>query len=471
VAGELAGLPAVPPPAGAVPGQLAYVIYTSGSTGTPKGAMVTHAGVVNRLVWAAKRFGLGSGDRMLHKTPFSFDVSAGELFGSLIAGVPLVLARPEGHRDPGYLARMIDEHQVTVVHFVPSMLGAFLEAVESGGLSGLLGSLRLLLCSGEALPAGLAARCAQLLPRVELHNLYGPTETSIDVTHWPVGAAGVVPIGRPVANTRVYVVDERLRLRPVGVPGELCVGGVQVGRGYLGRPGLTASRFVPDPFMGDGGRLYRTGDRVRWLDGGVLEFLGRFDDQVKLRGFRVEPGEAEAVLRAHPQVADAAVVARPGHGQGELVLVAYLVRAAGDAPGDRDLQAWCGRRLPDYLIPSRFVWLDRLPLTSSGKLDRQALPDPAPVTAATPVPPGSPIEQIIAGIWADVLGTTAPIGIHDNFFDLGGHSLAATRIATRIQAEFAMDLPLSVLFTSPTVEGLAAALELAVMAATEGEPK
>ncbi|HVR96883.1 MAG TPA: amino acid adenylation domain-containing protein, partial [Thermoanaerobaculia bacterium] len=299
---------------------LAYVIYTSGSTGTPKGAMVPHRGIVNRLLWMQEAYPLAPGDRVLQKTPFSFDVSLGELFGPLLAGARLVFARPEGHKDPAYLAELIAREGITSLHFVPSMLGAFLEVGAD------LSSVRRVLASGEALPLELVRRFFEKVPGVELLNLYGPTEASVEVSVWACDPERLaVPIGRPISNLRLHVVNRELRPQPAGIPGELLLGGVGLARGYLGRPDLTAAAFVPDPFA-EGGRLYRTGDLCRLLPDGNVEFLGRIDHQVKVRGFRIELGEIETVLGQHPGVARAVVVVL------EERLVAYLVLRAGDAP-------------------------------------------------------------------------------------------------------------------------------------------
>ncbi|HEX7240969.1 MAG TPA: amino acid adenylation domain-containing protein, partial [Longimicrobiaceae bacterium] len=355
------------------PDHLAYVIYTSGSTGRPKGAMNAHRGVVNRLRWMQERYALAPGDVVLQKTPFSFDVSVWEFFWPLMTGARLVLARPEGHRDPEYLSELIEREGVTTLHFVPSMLQAFLEAGEPERC----GSVRRVVCSGEALSPEVAGRFHGRLPGAELHNLYGPTEAAVDVTyHACVPGEATIPIGRPVANTRIHVLDPWMGPVPAGVPGELYIGGVQVGRGYHGRPELTAERFVPDPFSTEAGaRLYRTGDRARWLATGEVEYLGRTDHQVKVRGFRIEPGEIESVLLRDPRVRECAVVARED-APGDRRLVAYLVPADGEAPDADALRAVLHAAVPEYMVPSAFVLLDALPLTPSGKTDRRALPAP-----------------------------------------------------------------------------------------------
>ncbi|HEV2147889.1 MAG TPA: amino acid adenylation domain-containing protein, partial [Longimicrobiaceae bacterium] len=431
--GEVDAEPEARPRAAVSAGSLAYVIYTSGSTGRPKGAMNEHRGVVNRLLWMQEEYGLDASDAVLQKTPFSFDVSVWEFFWPLMTGARMVVARPEGHRDPVYLSELIEREGVTTLHFVPSMLHAFLQAGEPERC----GSLKRVVCSGEALAFELQERFAGKLPGVELHNLYGPTEAAVDVTYWacvPGDGRGVVPIGRPVANTRILVLDGSLNPVPAGVSGELFIGGVQVGRGYLGRPELTAERFVPDPLGTEpGARLYRTGDRVRWLPDGVLEYLGRMDFQVKVRGFRIELGEIESVLLAHPAVREAAVVAR-GDGAGGQRLAAYVVpAAAGEDPSPGDLRAHLLERVPEYMVPGAFVLLEALPLTPNGKLDRRALPDPAPAAAAAAsgyTAPSTPAERILAELWAELLRVER-VGVHENFFELGGDSILSIQIVAR----------------------------------------
>jgi amino acid adenylation domain-containing protein len=450
---SIASESADPVPAGVSPDGLAYVIYTSGSTGRPKGAMNTHRGIVNRLLWMQAEYGLGTHDAVLQKTPFSFDVSVWEFFWPLATGARLVVARPGGHGDPAYLSEVVEREGITTLHFVPSMLRMFLEHGDAQRC----GSVRRVVSSGEALSADLAARFFQRLPRAELHNLYGPTEAAVDVTAWacsPADADHAVPIGRPVANTRVYVLDREGGPVPVGVSGELHLGGVQVGRGYLGRPSLTAERFVPDPFSGDAGaRLYRTGDLARWRTDGALEYLGRMDHQVKVRGFRIEPGEIEAVLATHPAVREAVVVAREGD-SGEARLVAYAV-VEGEAPSADALRTFLRERLPEHMVPSGFVPLDAFPLSPSGKIDRKALPAPdgAERGGAAFVAPRSEVEATLAGIWSGVLGVER-VGVHDHFFDRGGSSLLAVQVVSRVHQAFGVSLPLHTLFQAPTIEAL-----------------
>ncbi|MER8033008.1 non-ribosomal peptide synthase/polyketide synthase [Streptomyces bauhiniae] len=425
----------------------AYVIYTSGSTGRPKGVVVPHVGIVNRLLWMQDAYGLTGEDRVLQKTPSSFDVSVWEFFWPLITGAALVIARPEGHRDPAYLVRLIREQGITTVHFVPSMLQLFLEEPSAAECTG----LRRVMCSGEALPAALTRRFHEVLT-AGLHNLYGPTEASVDVTATEIGpGATTVPIGRPVWNTRTYVLDAGLKPVPPGVAGELYLAGVQLARGYLDRPALTAERFVADPFSGPGARMYRTGDLARWTADGALEYLGRTDDQAKVRGFRVEPGEIEAVLTSHPSVAGAAVVVR------DQALVAYVV-PAHQMLDTAVLRAHVSATLPAHMVPAAYVTLDALPLTPNGKLDRRALPDPDFSTDGAL--PRTPREEILCGLFADVLDLDR-VGVHDDFFALGGHSLAAMRLVSRVRAALGADLSLRAVFDAPTPARLAARLDAA----------
>ncbi|HYW05472.1 MAG TPA: amino acid adenylation domain-containing protein, partial [Longimicrobium sp.] len=449
-----------PARAGLTPDHVAYVIYTSGSTGTPKGVMNAHRGVVNRLAWMHRAYGLGAGEAVLQKTPYTFDVSVWEFFWPLAVGARLVVARPGGHRDPAYLVDTIVGEGITTLHFVPSMLRAFL---EHAGVERCPAPLRVM-CSGEALPAALTRRFHERLPGAELHNLYGPTEAAVDVTAWRcvAGAGDVVPIGRPMANVRIYLLDGRMSPVPTGVAGELYIGGVQVARGYLGQPGLTAERFVPDPFGGAGARLYRTGDLARWLGDGAIEYLGRNDFQVKVRGFRIEPGEIEARLTEHPGVREAVVLARedaPGEGR----LVAYYLGAAGA----EELRAHLAARLPEYMVPAAFARLEAMPLTASGKLDRRALPAPeedAYARRGYEAPVGD-TEVALAEIWAEVLGVER-VSRGDNFFHLGGHSLQVVRVVERMRRR-GLHAEVGTLFTAPTPAGLAAlvgrtSLEVAV---------
>jgi amino acid adenylation domain-containing protein len=444
-----------PDGAGLTPGHLAYVIYTSGSTGRPKGVANEHRGVVNRLAWMRQVHGLGADEAVLQKTPFSFDVSVWELFWPLVSGARLVVARPGGHRDPGYLAEAIRRFGIGTAHFVPSMLQAFLEHPDADGCTG----LRRVVCSGEALPAALARRVDERLPRAALFNLYGPTEAAVDVTWWRCRAADAgtrVPIGRPVANSRIYVLDRGGEPVPVGVVGELYIGGVQVARGYPGRPGLTAERFVPDPFGGEpGARLYRTGDLGRWRPDGAIEFLGRNDFQVKIRGFRVEPGEIEAPLREYPAVREALVVARED-AAGDPRLVAYYL---ADEPIAVDaLKAHLALRLPAHMVPAAYVWLEAYPLTPSGKVDRGALPAPEGDAYARRVyeAPVGETERALAEIWSELLGVER-VGRRDDFFELGGHSLLIVKLIERMRRR-GLYAEVGTLFTVPVLAELAEAV-------------
>lgn len=448
--------PAGAPAAAALhPSQPAYVIYTSGSTGRPKGVVVPHSAIVNRLRWMQAEYGLESGDRVLQKTPSSFDVSVWEFFWPLLAGATLVIARPGGHRDPSYLADLIARESVTTTHFVPSMLELFLQEPAAAACH----ALRRVVCSGETLSASLAARFHGMLGWCALHNLYGPTEAAVDVTAWactPEACAGLarIPIGRPIWNTRMYVLDPGLQPLPVGATGELYIAGDGLALGYLNRPALTAARFIADPHGPAGSRMYRTGDLARWRADGTLEFLGRSDDQVKIRGLRIEPGEIESALKRHPGVQQAAVVVQEDSG-GSKVLVAYCVPGAGERLDDFSLRAHVAQRVPEYMVPSAFVILAELPLGPSGKLDRRALPVP---TAGNPGPghvaPRSAVEKKLAGLWASALHMEK-VGIHDSFFDLGGHSLMAMQLGMKIREHLHPDFPPAELYNRHTIAELA----------------
>lgn len=444
---------------------LAYVIYTSGSTGRPKGVQIEQRAILNRLLWMQDAYQLTAEDRVLQKTPFSFDVSVWEFFWPLLFGAQLVLAHPTGHKDSAYLRTLIQTEQITTVHFVPPMLQVLLDQPDIAACR----SLRRVICSGEALPYELQERCFAQLGSSELHNLYGPTEAAVDVTGWSCrrnDTRHIVPIGFPVANTQLYVLDQNLQLVPVGVVGELYIGGVQVARGYLNRPDLTAERFVPNPFetptvgcapVSRGTRLYRTGDRVRWLPDGAIEYLGRLDMQVKVRGFRIELGEIEAVLLEHPSVRTAVVLLRtdtPGHQR----LVAYIVPTALSSFPNLDmLRTYLMARLPLSMIPSAFVVLEDLPQTPSGKIDRQALPPPGnerPRLREAYVAPQSEIEEQIAKLLQEIL-QVAQVGMNDNFFELGGHSLLLVQLQSRLQEVFGYAVPIVQLFRHSTVQSLA----------------
>ncbi|MFL9674215.1 amino acid adenylation domain-containing protein [Pseudomonas marginalis] len=427
-------------------GLAAYVIYTSGSTGQPKGVINDHAGVVNRLLWMQDEYGLTAQDRVLQKTPFSFDVSVWEFFWPLFTGACLVMARPGGHKDPAYLCDVIEAERISTLHFVPSMLDVFL---AHGDVSQAAGLVRVI-CSGEALPGSLVRRFKQQLPGSELHNLYGPTEAAVDVTAW--NCAGAVtpdntPIGKPIANTRMYLLDGQLQPVPRGVVGELFIGGVQVARGYLNRPELTAERFLKDPFSA--GRMYRTGDVGRYLPDGTIEYLGRNDDQVKVRGLRIELGEIQARLTEYAAVNEAAVVARDDH------LVAYYTGVRSEIEA---LRGHLLQHLPEFMVPAIFVHLEALPLSPNGKLDRKALPAPGAdsVRVREYEAPQGDTEVTLASLWAELLNVER-VGRHDNFFELGGHSLLAVSLIGRMR-RLGLSADVKVLFGQPTLCALAAAL-------------
>ncbi|CAJ3765793.1 D-alanine--poly(phosphoribitol) ligase, subunit 1 [Burkholderia pseudomallei] len=434
--------------------RLAYVIYTSGSSGEPKGVMNEHRGVVNRLWWMQQTYALDERDAVLQKTPFSFDVSVWEFFWPLMSGARLVIAKPEGHKDPAYLSELIDRERVTTLHFVPSMLQAFLE--DEGAARG-CGSVKRVMCSGEALPPSLVKRFYRCLPDARLHNLYGPTEAAVDVTAWACDAeegGASVPIGRPIANTRIYILDGYGQPVPRGVAGELYIGGVQVARGYLNRPELTRERFVDDPFVA-GGRLYKTGDLARWRTDGSLEYLGRNDFQVKIRGFRIELGEIEAQLAKVAGVRETVVLARDsGSPAGEKRLVAYYTGNADVAA----LREQATRHLPAYMVPSAYVRLDAWPLTPNGKLDRRALPAPADdayARAEYEAPQGAK-EEALAAIWRELLHVER-ISRHDNFFELGGHSLLVIGLSEKLRAA-GLHADVRVVYRASTLADLAAHL-------------
>ncbi len=444
---------------GLTPRHLAYVIYTSGSTGQPKGVMNEHHGVANRMLWMQQAYPHSSADSVLHKTPIGFDVSVREIFLTLIAGARLVQARPDGHRDPGYLIDLIARERITIVGFVPSMLQVFLDHPRAASCSG----IKRIFCGGETLPGALARRCRAEFPDARLHNLYGPTEAAVSVTAWDCpddGIPDVVPLGRPGANTRIYILDERLAPVPRGVRGELFIAGCQVARGYFNRPELTSERFLADPFhVGSDARMYRTGDLGRQCADGNIEYLGRNDFQVKIRGQRVELGEIETQLRNLAHVGQAAVVASDVGGGG-LALVAYVV-AAGDPPSSSSLPGeWRQQlqmRLPAHMVPAAFVLLPEMPVTANGKLDLNALPAPDAETRSPDAheSPRSPLEAQLVAMWRDLL-QREQVSTTANFFELGGHSLLLTRLHNQILARCGIELPLKHLFAAQTIREQAA---------------
>ncbi len=436
-----------PSPTTPTPDDAAYVIYTSGSTGEPKGVVVEHRAIVNRLLWMQAHYGFDASDRILQKTPITFDVSVWELFLPLMTGAVLVMAPPEAHRDPLAIAALVRGQRVTTLHFVPSMLAAFLAEPAVRGLA-----VRRVFCSGEELPAELRDRFHRLM-RAELHNLYGPTEAAVDVSWWPAGPddrSAPVPIGFPVWNTRLYVLDAQRRPLPPGVVGDLYLGGVQLARGYLGRPDLTAERFVADPFVA-GQRLYVTGDLARWRPDGTVVFLGRSDQQIKIRGLRIELGEIEAAIAASGLARQAAVIAREDQ-PGVRRIVAYVVPAEGFDP--ERLRRQVASRVPDYMVPAAFLALDALPVTANGKLDRAALPAPGFAPSRTR-PLASDTERRVAALFASQLGLAADLGGDDDFFALGGDSLSAVALLLQVRERFGRDPGLGALFEEPTVAGFA----------------
>jgi amino acid adenylation domain-containing protein len=459
---------------------LAYVIYTSGSTGQPKGVMVAHRSICNYILWMQDTYPLSGADGVLQKTAFSFDVSVWEFFWPLTTGARLVLARPEGHKDSAYLVSLIQEQQITTVHFGPAMLSVVLDEPALEQCS----SLRQVLCGGEALSYELQERFFARLP-VALSNRYGPTEATINATSWHCqrdSKRHVVPIGFPIANTRIYLLDPYGQPVPIGVAGEMYIGGTPVSRGYLNHPHLTAERFVPDSFSSEGGaRLYRTGDVARYLPDGAIEFLGRVDQQVKIRGFRIEPGEIEAVLRQHPLVREAVVIAREDT-PGDKRLVAYVVpnlrSRTTHGPAENfslltsQLHDVLKKQLPDYMLPTSFVMLESLPLTSSGKVDRLALPAPDYSHIELEksfVAPSTPLEKAVAESWCLALDINK-VGIHDNFFSLGGHSLLATKIISHLRTSLGVNVSLPRFFEAPTIAQLAEIITQMKMQGTTSRP-
>ena len=433
-----------------LPAQLAYAIYTSGSTGRPKGAGISQGSFAHHLAWRHRYFGMRPGDKTLQKTSIGFDTSLWEIGETLASGATLVLAQPGGQRDSSYLVDAIRRHGVTALDFVPSMLGVFLDEKDLA----LCTSVRRIETGGESLPLDLHRRVRETFG-VYPHNGYGPTEACVNATLWspgPDARPSAVAIGRPIDNARLYVCDAAGGPVPLGIPGELSIAGPGLGRGYLGRPDLTAAKFVPDPWNGPGGRLYRTGDLVRYQPDGTLAFVGRIDQQVKVRGYRIELREVESVVRQHPAVRDAAVLVQ---GEGSNVqLVAFVVASAEVSVAE--LRAFAGNLLPDYMVPGGWGFLDELPLTASGKLDRRALAARGGIEGqrgAGHVAPGNPVEELLCSLWARLLGRDE-VGTRDNFFALGGHSLLAIQVVNSIREALAVNLPLRELFKNPTIAEL-----------------
>ncbi|MFF1717787.1 amino acid adenylation domain-containing protein [Streptomyces sviceus] len=433
------------------PDSPAYVLYTSGSTGRPKGVVVAHRAITNRLHHMQHQIPLGPDDRLLQKTPAGFDVTVREVFWPLLAGASIVVADPDGHRDPAYLAETIATENITITHFVPSGLKVFLGEPGAAACT----SLRRVVCGGEALPAELQAWFSSVLD-ADLFNVYGPTEAAVDVTSMlcpKKPEPGPVLIGRPVWNTRLYVLDEQRRQLPPGVTGELYLAGVQLAEGYLGRPDLTAERFVDDPYGGPGARMYRSGDAARWRADGAIEFFGRLDHQVKIRGFRVELGEIESVLLRDGQLSQAVCLVREDT-PGDQRLVAYVVSAHDTAPDLDKLRAQAESVLPDYMVPSAFVVLERLPLTANEKLDRGALPRPDSQVARAGREPATAGEILVAELFTELLGLRE-VGVEQHFFTSGGNSLLASRLINDLHERSGVRLRIRQLFADPTVGAIA----------------
>src|SRR5687767_12950868 len=441
----------------ATPENLVYMLYTSGSTGRPKGVMVPHRALGNHMAWMQGRFPLTAADRVLQKTPFSFDASVWEFYAPLLAGARLVLAAPGGHQDPAYLVQLIGEQEVTTLQLVPLLLEALLE--EPGIAE--CGSLKRVFCGGEPLTVKLMTQFFEQLA-AELINLYGPTEATIDTTYWQCEVAAgrrSIPIGVPVSNTQAYVLDEWQRVVPLGVGGELYLGGESLARGYWQRAELTAERFVPHLYSASAGaRLYRTGGMVRWNEAGELEYFGRNDQQVKIRGHRIETGEIETALLERAEVGRAVVLVREEAGRGKQ-LAAFVMSSNGVEPSGKELRGYLQERMPEYMVPTSIAVVSELPLMPNGKVDRQAL-----LSLSNAVPESeyegarNEVEELLAQVWQEVLGIER-VGIHDNFFELGGHSLLATQLISRIQIVFQIELPIRTLFDYPVIADLAHEIE------------
>ncbi len=434
------------------PDHLAYVIYTSGSTGKPKGVMISHRAICNRLFGMQDQYALTADDLVLQKTPFSFDVSVWEFFWPLLSGAQLVLAKPGGHKDSAYLAHLIKKQQISVLHFVPSMLAIFLDEPR---LEKYCPSLRHVICGGETLSCELQNKYFSRLS-AKLHHLYGPTEAAIDVSYWQCrkdGAHHIAPIGRPVANTQLYILDGQMKPVVAGKTGELHIGGVQVARGYLNRPELTAEKFIEDPFSkGADKRLYKTGDLARYLPDGNIQFLGRIDHQVKIRGFRIELGEIEYSLETYSAIKQAVVIVREDE-PGMKHLVAYCVLNAGQQLNMAEIRKYLQEKIPDYMVPAAFVELGEMPLTPNGKADRSALPAPErhrPELDKAYVAPRDDLEIFIAELWRELLNLDQ-IGIHDRFFELGGDSIQAARFIARLQKKLGESIYVATIFEAPSI--------------------
>ena len=432
------------------PSQLAYAIYTSGTTGLPKGVKNAHSGLLNRLLWMQEDVNISNESVLIQKTPYVFDVSVWEILMPLVSGCKLVIAKPEGHKDPIYLEETIEKHGVNLIHFVPSMLAVFIETVTAEKCK----SLQNIVCSGEALPVQMVRDFKSKFTSIGIRNYYGPTEAAIDVTAIDLTDKDyevTIPIGKPVANTSIYIVGDDMKLSPIGVSGELLIGGVQVSEGYINREELTKEKFIASPFK-EGERLYKTGDIARWLSDGNIEYLGRKDDQIKLRGYRIELGEITAALDQIEGIKQSLVVVREDKGSKQLV--AYIV--SEEEIDTKAIQAALSTQLPEYMIPKMYMQLESFPLTTNGKVNRKALPVPADADYQTTeyVAPSNEVEQQIAGVWEEQLEIER-VGIHDNFFELGGDSIKIIRLISVINKQYDTNIAIASFYQSPTIENLA----------------
>ena len=452
-------------PLRSAPGNLAYVMFTSGSTGVPKGAMVEQVGMVNHIYAKMRDLDLSKEDRVAQNGPPCFDIVVWQCLAALLVGGSVQIFGDEIALDPMQLLEQIEEKKITVLQAVPSILRAVVQQAEVlGEERPRLTNLRWVVPTGDALPPELCRQWLQLYPAIPLLNTYGSTECSDDQCHYAIYLPPpldyplpIMSIGRPIQNMRTYVLDQRLIPVPIGVVGDLYVGGIGVGRGYLHDAEKTNEVFLPDPFSRDpGARLYKTRDRARYLSDGLLEFLGRSDNLVKVQGVRIEPGEIEAILERHPAIREAVVIAREGV-DGNKYLVAYVVTVQGQAPTSAELRTWLREKLPEYMIPSDFVPLEALPLNSNGKVDRRALPVPTyidPNLEERYVAPRTHLEEVVSASWLQALGIEK-VGVHDDFFALGGDSLLATQITSRLRTILQVEVPLRSFFDAPTVAQLA----------------
>ncbi len=439
------------------PHSAAYVIYTSGSTGKPKGAVIEHHSLVNRLGWMQKMYPIDSSDTILQKTPFTFDVSVWEMFWWSAYGAKVCFLGPGEEKDPQKITEAIERHNITVMHFVPSMLQVFMDYIKDSGGVHRISSLKQVFASGEALTVSHVRLFKETMGKngTRLANLYGPTEATIDVSYFNCSTAGdldTVPIGKPIDNIKLFILDKNMLLQPIGVPGELCISGVGLARGYLNRPELTSQKFVDNPFF-EGRKIYRTGDLARWREDGNIEYLGRMDFQVKVRGFRIELGEIEGAMLRHPAVKECIVAAwerKPGN----INLVCYVVTDKESGIQPPGLQAFLEKVLPEYMVPKIYVFLDSMPVSRNGKADRKALPPPVLEKKESYAAPCSETEKALAEIWREELGLDN-IGINDNFFEIGGHSLLLARVHSRIKKQFDRDFSLLDMFTHSTISSLA----------------